>query len=142
MKLLKQLAVTCGGLALGLALVQPVAANVTQYECRFEQERKRGGGWIPEMLVLTHDDQSGEIVVFDPIIQYFVGAPIPARMTDESSARVTFRWEVATQNRGQAARMIYDFTHYTDGRGAKMKALPGGYDNAWSGDGSCKVTAG
>ena len=130
------------GLILAAGVTAPAFAKVTQYECRFAQERARGGGWIPEMLILTEDDQSGEIIVFDPVIKHFIGTPIPAELSARTKVRSTYRWEVDIQNRGQAARMIYTFSYTSDGRPARVTAQPGGYDNSWSGDGTCKVSAG
>jgi hypothetical protein len=128
--------------ALAGAVSSPAQAAITQYECTFRQEGNRGGGWIPEVVFVTENDQNGEIIVYDPVIDHFVGSPIPARRTDVTDVRRTFRWEVKFQNKGQSGRMIYALTYRTNGVAASMKALPGGFDNSWSGDGSCKVTTG
>jgi hypothetical protein len=135
--------VTAAGLVAALVVLGslPGLAKVTQYECRFAQEQRRGGGWIPEVVVLTENDQTGEIVVFDPVIKYFLGGPIQGKRIDGSNARTTYGWEVSTENRGQSARMLYRLTYFSNGQPAKMSARPGGYDNSWSGDGSCKVTS-
>jgi hypothetical protein len=128
--------------ALVVAGSLPALAKITQYECTFQYEQSRGGGWVPEVVFVTENDQSGEIIVFDPVIKHFVGEPIAARKTDVTDTRQTYRWEVKFQNKGQSGRMIYSLTYRSNGRAASMKALPGGFDNSWTGDGSCKVTTG
>jgi hypothetical protein len=140
MNIMKQLRNAGLGFAVLLIGLRPAVANVTEYECRFAQERGRGGGWIPEILVLTENSATGEVVVFDPVIKHFIGEPITATMTSSSDNRRTFTWEFVIQHRGQSPRMIYDLTYFSNGRPAKMTLLPGGYDNSWSGDGTCKVT--
>jgi hypothetical protein len=142
MKIVKRPGLAVMGIILAAGITGPAMAKVTQYECRFTQERARGGGWIPEMLILTEDDTSGEIVVFDPVIKHFIGTPIPAKLSARTKLRATYKWEVDVQNRGQAARMIYTFSYTSDGRPARVTVQPGGYDNSWSGDGTCKVSAG
>ncbi len=118
------------------------SAKITQYECRFEQSRSRGGGWIPEILVITEDSKTGAILAFDPIIKTFVGKPIPARRSAESKVRVTFVWDVEARVKTQSPRMSYTMSYFRNGLPAKMRAQPGGYDNTWTGEGTCKVSGG
>lgn len=120
----------------------PAAAKITQYECKFPYESARGGGWIPEILILTDDDAKGEVIVFDPVIKHFVGNPIEAKISGRSTVRSTYKWELNYRNRGQGGRMTYTFSHFADGKPAIIKAAPGGYDNSWSGEGTCKVSKG
>jgi hypothetical protein len=127
------------GLFAMLGATQMALAKVTQYECKFEQSRARGGGWIPEILVITDDDKSGEIIAYDPIIKHFVGKPIPARRSAETKARVTYVWDLETRVKEQASKMTYTISYFRNGQPAKMRAQPGGYDNVWSGEGTCKV---
>ncbi len=131
------------GAVLGvMAVAGPALAGITQYECRFAQEPARGGGWIPEMLVLTDDDKTGETMVYDPIIKHFVGVPIKAKLEARTKSRATFSWEVKIEVRGQYSRMAYTFSHLSNGQAARMTARPGGYDNSFSGEGTCKVSKG
>ncbi|MGQ0567889.1 MAG: hypothetical protein ACT4OK_22870 [Gemmobacter sp.] len=117
-------------------------AKVTKYECRFDQSRARGGGWVPEILIVTDNDASGEVLAFDPVIKHFVGKPIPARRSSESKARVTYVWDLETRVANQAPRMTYTFSYFRNGQPAKMRVQPGGYDNTWSGEGTCTVAVG
>jgi hypothetical protein len=131
-----------GGAAIAaILLAEAASAAITQYECRFSQERSRSGGWIPEIIVVTENSATGEILAFDPVIQHFIGNPIPVRLSAETKARKTFTWEINTRNRGQAARMKYTLSYFTGTKAAKMRAQPGGYDNSWEQDGACKVTS-
>lgn len=125
-----------------MGALTPAVAATTQYECKFTQELARGGGWVPEILILTEDDATGEILAFDPVIQEFVGTPIKAKLSGRTKNLVTYRWEVKYKNKGQAGRMIYSFSYYSNGNPAKIKVQPGGFDNSWSGDGTCKVSQG
>lgn len=134
-----------GVMMAGLAILamfgsaETASAKITQYECKFEQSKARGGGWIPEILIITDDDKSGEILAFDPIIKHFIGKPIPARRSAETKARVTYVWDLETRNKGQASRVTFTVSYFRNGQPAKMRAQPGGYDNVWSGEGTCKV---
>jgi hypothetical protein len=133
------------GLAAGSVLLAIVgagaaAARVTRYECTFAQERAAGGGWIPEIVVVMDDSEAENPTVFDPVIRHFMGNPIAAQRGEETKARVTFNWRFTAPNKGQAAVMDYRLTYYKDGKPAKMLAQPGGYDNKYTGQGTCKVT--
>jgi hypothetical protein len=130
------------GMVSVFATAAPAFAAVTQYECRFDQDRAQGGGWIPEMLILTEDEGTGEIVVFDPVIKHFIGTPIEARLSDRTKARSTYKWEIETRNKGQSTRMVYTLSYRSSGNRATMSALPGGYDNKWRAEGTCKVSKG
>ncbi len=123
-----------------VATVGSVSAKITQYECRFDQSSARGGGWIPEIIFVTDDDQTGKATAFDPVIKYFIGEPIPVRRSRESKARVTFFWEVEARANGQSARMIYSLSYFSNGLPAKIRAQPGGYDNTWTGEGRCTLS--
>jgi hypothetical protein len=127
--------------ALGLCgMAAPALAKITQYECRFAYEKARGGGWIPEIVVVTDNEATGEIIAFDPLIRHFVGNPIAARRSSQSAARVTYVWTLDARNKGQSSRMTYTLSYFANGQPARMRAQPGGYDNTWSGDGSCKLS--
>jgi len=122
--------------------LNPASAKITQYECKFLQEAGRGGGWIPEMLILTDDDVKGEIMVFDPVIKHFVGNPIKAKLLARTNVRSTYKWEVKIEAGGDQPRMAYTLSYRSNGQPATMSARPGGYDNSFTADGTCKVSKG
>jgi hypothetical protein len=120
-------------------------AASTIYDCKFATGTARDGNWIPTVLVLRHDTATGKVVVFDPIIKHFIGNPIDARLSEETSQRRTFTWVVDARNtpsERQSARMAYWLNYYVNGRPARMIAKPSGYDNEWTGDGTCVARQG
>jgi hypothetical protein len=127
---------------LGLVMVSgAAAAKVSRLECSFPQESARGGGWVPEILVVEDDTSKPAASVFDPVIRHFVGTPIDAVRGEETRARITYSWKFTAQNKGQAPVMRYRLTYFKDGRPATVEAQPGGYDNKWSGEGTCKQSS-
>ncbi|MFN3970541.1 MAG: hypothetical protein ACK4GO_08705 [Gemmobacter sp.] len=128
-----------------VAAMGPVAARAAfvQYDCRFVVGGQRDGYWVPSQMVLRHDTASGSVTVFDPIIKHFAGNPIPARLSEETRARSTYVWSVNTRtSANQSATMDYSFSYFRNGRPATVRAIPRGYDNEFSGDGTCTVKQG
>jgi hypothetical protein len=118
-------------------------AAETLYDCRFKIGSARDGNAVPEVLVIQHETGSSTALIFDPIIKHFIGKPIAGKFSTETKARVQFDWEVRVNNSaGQDFQMFYTFVYYKDGRPAKVVAVPGGYDNRFSGEGTCKVGKG
>lgn len=122
-------------------LAGAAAAKVERLECSFPQERARGGGWVPEILVIEDDRERANVTVFDPVIRHFVGTPLEATRGEETRARITYSWKFTAQNKGQAPVMRYRLTYFKDGRPAALDVQPGGYDNKWAGEGSCKLSS-
>lgn len=129
-----------------LLLIAPVAAAQAEeilYLCKFNPGRQQGGGWVSEDVRLLHDTVKGTIIVNDPVIQEFVGQPIGARIADRTAVRTTFAWEVTVKDpKKQSFRMTYRLSHFSNGRPARLTAQPGGFDNSWSGEGSCRLQRG
>jgi hypothetical protein len=132
--------------AVALVLSAAVAqSEVTTYDCKFATGNARDGNWIPTVLVLRHDVAAGTAVVYDPVIKHFVGNPISARLAEQTAQRTMFTWVVDarnTPNERQSARMQYRLNYYRNGRPARMIASPSGYDNEWTGDGTCTLRRG
>lgn len=116
------------------------SADLIRHECTFPQERARGGGWIPAVVVINEDTAKSTVMVFDPIIQDFIGQPIAAARGEETRARISFSWKYKTSNKGQTPIRNFRLTYFKDGRPAKMDVQAGGADNKWTGEGACKVT--
>ncbi len=114
------------------------AAAATRYQCTFDGDNKRGGNWVPSFLVV--EDEGEKVIVYDPIIKQFVGQPIGARRSADTKGRVTYVWQVETRVKQQSTLMTYRLTYYRAGGRASMTVEPGGYDNSFSGDGTCKVS--
>jgi hypothetical protein len=116
-----------------------IAAPVV-YDCTFDEKKTRGG-WIPPEVYVVYDAETGLVEVFDAYIKHFVGAPVKGKVTAETAQRIGFKWIVPTKDaRSQHTEMQYRLTYYKDGRPAQMSALPGGYDNSFSGVGACKIS--
>ena len=126
-------------IAIFVAMAQAAPAAEVLFECTFKKRGSRDGGWIPEELVLTHDAATGAVKVFDTVIDYFVGSPIKAEIKTETQQRISFGWIVTTKDPAkQQIPMAYTLNYFKDGRPATMSAIPGGYDNNFSGSGVCK----
>jgi hypothetical protein len=124
-------------ISVSLLLVTPALSAPVLYSCDFSAGIGETGNWIPKKLSLTHDASSGQVRVIDPIIQHFVGGPIEAEKAKETKGRITFAWIVRTKTGNQTVRMSYRLTVYRDGKPASMSAKPLGYDNSFSGQGTC-----
>ncbi len=110
------------------------------YECDFPAKDRRGGGWVSPKVFVVYNAAAGTAQVLDGVIQHFVGKPIAGEMTDETSRRISFVWNVKAKDpQNQPAPMRYTLTYYKDGQPAKMLVEPGGYDNRFSGSGTCKL---
>ena len=126
---------------LGFAVAAQAAA--VRYDCRFDTGHARDGNWVPAVLVLQHDTASGTVTVFDPVIKHFIGVPIQGHLSAETRARTEFSWDIKVSPPGNAnVRIDYTFVYYKDGRPAKLRAEPRGFDNRFSGEGTCKLSAG
>ncbi len=110
------------------------------YDCAFEQIGSRGGGWIGEKVLLVHNPDDGSVEVFDPLIRHFVGSPIQGQEGKETGRRIQFNWKIHAKGLGnQSPVMNYTLTVFKDTKAAQISVEPAGYDNIWTGSGSCKT---
>lgn len=122
-----------------MALSAPVI-----YECKINAGAT-SGGYISPVIILTHDEATGAIIVNDGVIQAFIGEPIPAKLSRETTSRRSYSWAVRTENEHrQKTRMMYvlDLEREGASRAAKVRARPAGFDNVFTAQGSCTVTQG
>lgn len=132
----------------GLALLAAMAAGAadaaaTRYECAFDVGNRRDGNWVPSVLVVTHTDGAPTALVYDPIIRDTLGRPVEARLADTSPVRTAFSWTLDLRDgRNRPVTMNYTFIHYTNGTPAKVTVVPAGFDNRFSGNGTCTLTRG
>lgn len=138
-----------GKVAAGLAFLAVLGATPAaqaaglRYDCKFDVGNARDGNWVPEVFVLQHDTASGRVTVFDPVIKHFTGKPIEGQLNAETKGRSEFSWDLNVRTKtGEDSRMGYTFVYYKDGRPAKIRAEPRGYDNRFSGEGTCKLSRG
>jgi hypothetical protein len=108
----------------------------TTYECTFVA---RGNtGWVPEVVALSDDD--GEIIVYDPIIKHFIGAPVSGRIQRENPRVVSYEWTLdqITNPSGQyVTGFDYRILRQKGSNQATLTATPLGYDNTFHADGKC-----
>lgn len=118
-----------------------IQAEKVVFDCDFAAGTARDGNWVPKKLYILKMPGKEGLVAYDPVIETFVGNPVPVALIDRSEARITYGWDyVAKDSRSQSFRMIFRFTYFRNGLPAKMSAQPGGFDNSWSGEGRCKAS--
>lgn len=126
-----------GAVIVAMVLASPVMAQ--QYRCQMAGLDTQTG-WISQDIVF-YIDKSGEIQVNDGIIQHFVKKPIKATVSENTDARVVFKWNVdTTNNSGQRSRIAYRATFTPESKKLRVNALPGGYTNSFFGNGTCAPT--
>ncbi len=135
------LAVVAASIAFNADAAPKIQAEKVVFDCDFASGTARDGNWVPTKLYILKLQGKGVLFAYDPVIETFVGDPIPVAMIDESKARITYGWDVvAKDSRSQSFTMVYRFTYFRNGLPAKMAAQPGGFDNTWSGEGRCKAS--
>ncbi|WP_300518037.1 hypothetical protein [Aliiroseovarius sp.] len=103
------------------------------------------GAWIPEVVVVNHDESTGKVVVLDPIIKFYKDAPIEGRVGTDNARRTTFNWVleditvVAGAQRVFVNGFSFSLTVRKASHRASMSSTPLGYANRDRGDGRCTV---
>ena len=121
-----------GVLAASAAIAQP-----TVWECSFA--KGSGQGWIAPSVIVAHDAADGTATVVDGVIDYFVGTPLPAKVSADNSARTTFTWKFMSRDGvGQNATMQYRLTIQKADRSARMTAQALGYVGPYFASGRCR----
>ncbi len=122
-------------------LAQPLFAKT--YTCEMDPVNNRV--WIPEVVVVNHDEATGKVVALDPIIKHFTGGPIVGEVTTNNAKRITFKWtikDMTATGGGQRSfvpgfRFSLTVQHAT--HKASMFSTPLGYTNRDHGEGRCTV---
>ncbi|MGV6812299.1 MAG: hypothetical protein ACWA47_08640 [Brevirhabdus sp.] len=127
------------GAVLLAATVFGTTAMATTYECKI---KKKDHGYIPDILVVSHDEKNGSVLVFDPIIAYFNDEkPLPGRVGVNNAKRVTFKWKlqkITTPGGQYVAGFTYSATYQKANGRVTVAAVPLGYEDRITGFGSCK----
>jgi hypothetical protein len=124
--------------AVVLSLAIPSLANALTLECSMSRTNS-GGGFISDVYVLQHDEASGKAIAADRLTQHFEGAPVDAKVTEDTAKKLVMTWSVAiTNNAGQPAIMRFRATYFKATKKVTIRAMPGGYDNSFEGRGACK----
>ncbi len=125
--------------AAAVAVLLAVPAMAQEYRCKMAGLDTQTG-WISEDIVF-YIDTSGEIQVNDGIIQHFMKKPVKAKVSENTDARVVFKWNVdTTNNSGQRSRIAYRATFTPESKKLRVNAIPAGYGNTFFGNGTCAPT--
>lgn len=127
-------------LAALLLLAAARADAADTYVCDVRGYNARG--WIPEVIFIGHDRDSGRIVVSDPLILYFNDSqPVTARIATENAHRITFVWTLplSAQSHMPVTRMLYRATYLKATQEMRISATPAGIDTVFTGFGTCKT---
>ncbi len=130
-------------LALFLILLTPATATATIYNCDITPSGT--GDWLPTRLLVEHEVGAPSADVWDPLIKYFVGAPMQARVVVENSKRVTMTWDITrltnTQrgDRQYTPALSFRATILKPSLKLVIRSKPRGYSNAYLGQGICRT---
>ncbi len=127
---------------LGLGVVvcaAPAALSQTVYECSFARQGAHGG-WIPEAVVVVHDELTGSAVVNDPFVAATSKQPVVAKIIANNDKRASFSWEVKglTSATGQRVRLMLRLTVLKADLAGSVTSQALGYDGGFSAQGRCK----
>jgi hypothetical protein len=115
-------------------LACPAAADVF-LRCSLDQ-KSGNGNWIPTETVLASTDAG--VIVYDPLIAYFVGEPIAAVVATDNSRRSTYTWEVRVKDgANRTARMRFRLTVQKSSLAASITAQALGYVGPFTAGGQC-----
>ena len=99
------------------------------------------GSWIPETLQLSHDIDTGEVLVIDPLINHFnEQKPLSAAVSVENSKRTSYGWTLRSvrNSTGQyASAFSYRATIMKADGKLRISAKPQRYANRFTGSGRC-----
>ena len=100
-----------------------------------------GQRWLAEVLFIGQDQDSGTVVVSDPIILHYNDRqPVNGRVKTDNAKRTTFAWSLKVKSSsGQRATITYTATYLKASGEVSMSALPHGYTNILSARGKCTV---
>ena len=127
--------------ASAVLLATPAIAKT--YVCEITEQGKTG--WIPEVVIVTHDEGSGAVSILDPLIKHYKGAPLDGKVAVRNSKRITVSWvldKITNKHGGRrqfTAGLRYRITIQNASHKATIWAVPTGYSNQFRGKGSCEV---
>lgn len=118
----------------------PSLAGALTLECNVP-ESNSGGGYITDVYVFEYNENSGEAIVADGWIMHLHDAPIPARVTEDTSKKLAFSWTLnITNGAGQQTKMQYRAAYFKASKELLVRGTPGGgYGGNFEGRGKCKV---
>lgn len=126
--------------ALTAAALVAGSAQATTYKCEFKLQND--GHWLPDVVVLSHDEASGDVVVNSPMIQHFMGGPTEGKLSVDNNRRRTFQWTVKGISAGAqyASGIVVRMSVQKASHKAVVTSTIKGYVNNYRADGKCAVT--
>ena len=127
---------------LSAGMILPASAFATNiYVCSVKEKGK--SGWIPEIVVIAHDEGSKEATVADPIIRYYLDVDsLPAKVAVENAKRITFVWSVRDFS-NSTNQFVNEFEYRATIAKAtnkiSLKSEPLGYVDIFLGFGKCEL---
>jgi len=126
---------------LGFVMAVSGTAQAALYDCSFV-DGTANRTWIQDRYLIDHVDGAPTARVIDPLINALHGAPIEAKVVEETEGKVVFRWDVQTgDDGGQVVKMGYRATWFKGPKRMRMAAIPRGYDNMFEAQGRCTIDA-
>lgn len=126
-----------------LLQAQAAAAATSVYDC--EVKPNGNDAWIPAAVHIEHDENSGDVLVADPIIYHFnERRPVPAKVATNNSKRTTFVWKIkGVKNKTGQRTPAFHFraTYYKQKGTFVVTSRADGYTDKFRGSGRCKVTS-
>lgn len=126
------------GFAAPTAMAAPPKQTI--YTCSLKVAKNQS--WVPEEVVVIVNKTDGKVLVFDPIIRYFMTNPIPAKVVVNTADRLTLKWTVKRINKvkpSNAPNFNYVAKITKKDKRIAIDGTPMGYDNRFYSDGVCKV---
>jgi len=131
MRLFSAAAVAC--LFAAQAFAEPVihACRVTKTDNFFANE-----------ILFSVDTASGEVMVVDPMIMYYNSErAVAAQLSENTSKKTSFKWTLTMTNAsGQTTKMKFRGVLQRPSMRLLVSARPAGFNNNFTGRGSCAVT--
>lgn len=129
-------AAALAGASMGAVAQTPPPEPVVMI-CGLEEDGNTG--WIPEGIIITRQE-SGRIEVFDPILQLYIGHPIEAKVTADTTQERTYGWalgKVRNRSGQKTERLDFRLTVTKADATVVMTVQAQGYDNLITGYGFC-----
>lgn len=118
-------------------------AETNIYKCTI---LKSDSTWIPETLQLSHDVETGEIMVIDPIIHHFNDKkPLSAAVSVDNAKRTSYAWTLkgVKNSSGQyAPSFVFRATIMKAYGRLRMTSQPQRYVDTFTGSGRCIKSVG
>lgn len=97
--------------------------------------------WVPPILFIAHDPETGRVVVSDPLTLYLNGGlPVSGKVASETTQRISFTWDYPVGTIAfQARPMLYRAGIDKASGKVIVTAIPAGLDTIFQADGRCEA---